>query len=88
MSVNQTSTATLRLPWFSPREWFVLNANEVVDAGNPYTIALNSLNQLAHCNGASDPVTVNIFFHLEDLELEVPTTYYAASKEYKEVDSA
>lgn len=87
MSVNQNTTATLKLPWFSPREWFVLNPSEVVDAANPYTISLNSLNQLAHCNGASDPVTVTIFFHLEDLELEVPTTYFAASREYKEVDT-
>jgi len=87
MSVNKTDTFTLKLPYFNTTNWISLNQSEVALVSNPYTIAINSVNNLAHCNGATDPLTVNIFFSLEDLDLELPTTYYASSSEDKKISS-
>lgn len=84
-SVNQSQTLTLKLPYFNVFHWYTLNQTESPLVDNPYTIALNSINNLAHCNGATDPITVNVFFSLEDVDLEVPTTYYASSGETKKV---
>jgi hypothetical protein len=86
MSVNKSHTATLRLPWFSTKEWYSL-VTDNDSSTNPYTVALNSLNQLAHCNGGTEAITVNVFMSLEDVELEVPTTYYTASSEQKPISS-
>jgi len=86
MSVNKSHTATLRLPWFSTKEWYSL-VTDNDSSVNPYTVSLNSLNQLAHCNGGTEAITVNVFMSLEDVELEVPTTYYTASSEQKPISS-
>lgn len=86
-SVNKSETMTLKLPYFHVFHWYTLNQTESPLVANPYTIALNSINNLAHCNGSTDPVTVNIFFSLEDVDLEVPTTYYASSSENKAIST-
>jgi len=88
MTANQSQTMTLKLPYFSVYNWYSLNQSEVAVTDNFYKIYLNSINNLAHCNGSTDPLTVNIFFSLEDVQLEVPTTYYAASGEKKPVSTA
>ncbi|APG78395.1 hypothetical protein 2 [Hubei picorna-like virus 6] len=85
MSVNQSQSMTLKLPYFNVSKWYTLNQTETALNTNFYGIYLNSINNLSHCNGSSDSVTVQIFMSLEDVELEVPTTYYAASGEQKAV---
>jgi len=85
MSINKSQTMTLKLPYFNVTKWYTLNQSETALSNNFYGIYLNSINNLSHCNGSTDPVTVQIFMSLEDVELEVPTTYYAASGEQKPV---
>lgn len=85
MSINKSQSMTLKLPYFNVSKWYTLNQSETALNSNFYGIYLNSINNLSHCNGASDPITVQVFMSLEDVELEVPTTYYAASGEKKPV---
>ena len=70
--INPTMSAggSLELPFFWPKNNWVVGANDWRNMG---TIVIKSLNDLKHANGSTDPLNVTVFAWAEDVRYEIPT---------------
>jgi hypothetical protein len=67
-----TSTGgVLTLPFFYFRDYMNLTDAHWNQMGE---VCLRSMNELQHCNGGTDPISISIFAWAEDVSLSVPTS--------------
>lgn len=78
--VNPTESqgGSLELPFFWPRNAWVIPDNEWRDMGE---CVLTSIGILKHANGGTDPVTVSVFAWAENVSYAIPTGFVPAEPE-------
>jgi len=77
MYINPCRAATgqLRIPYISQSSGLELGYVGV-DASRMGTLMLVGFTNLAHANGGSNPVTFDLYAHMENVTLDVPTAVY------------
>jgi hypothetical protein len=73
---THSTGGVMKLPFFWPNDWLSIPDSQWDQLG---TLCFNDLNELAHANGETSPITITVFAWAEDVELYLPTSYVSTA---------